>query len=62
MGTLVRLKRFLSRDENGETYECVACHASFEYQQQVCSECGGYDIRSTEWLDEQADSTPEEGT
>lgn len=55
MGTLVRLKRILTGTEaDGNRYRCVSCAATYEHQQQVCPECGGYDIRSTEWLDGQA--------
>lgn len=54
MGTLFRLKRLLTRADSAASgqYECLTCHATFAYRQQVCPECGGYDIRSTEWLDE----------
>jgi hypothetical protein len=62
VGTLVRLKRLLTGDESSKgRYECLDCRATFERRQQVCPECEGYDIRSTEWLDEQSDAhSPEE--
>ncbi|AQL42057.1 hypothetical protein BV210_04700 [Halorientalis sp. IM1011] len=50
MGTLLRLKEYLSSDQP-DRYECLACSATFERQPQVCPNCGGYDIRSKEWLD-----------
>jgi rRNA maturation endonuclease Nob1 len=55
MGTLVRLKRILTGTDgtDGSRYRCLSCAATYEHQQQVCPECGGYDIRSTEWLDGQ---------
>jgi len=55
MGTLVRLKEYLTRSDELEEgqYACLSCYETFEYQQQVCPECGGYDIRATEWLDDQ---------
>ena len=52
MGTLLRLKEYLSRDpDEDRQYECLSCQATFERQPQVCPDCGGYDIRSTEWLE-----------
>ncbi|MFB6083250.1 MAG: hypothetical protein ABEJ94_03270 [Halorientalis sp.] len=52
MGALLRLKEYLSRERATEArYECLTCHTTFERQPQVCPDCGGYDIRSTEWLE-----------
>lgn len=52
MSRLLRLKEYLSREtSDGAHYECLTCHTSFDRQPQVCPDCGGYDIRSTEWLD-----------
>lgn len=56
MSTFARIKRLLTVDSDG--YECLACNARFDRQHQVCPECGGYDIRSVEWLE--GDSPPEE--
>jgi len=60
MGTLVRLKRFLTGAESrsNEQYVCLTCHTAFEYQQQACPECGGFDIRSIRWLDERPETRP----
>ncbi|MFD1588081.1 hypothetical protein ACFR9U_13945 [Halorientalis brevis] len=61
MGALVRIKRLL-RGADGcqrRQYECLTCHATFEYRRQACPECGGYDIRSTEWLDDDERRLPE---
>lgn len=57
MGTLFRLKELLRIDQlTNEQYECLSCEATFEYQRQVCPECGGCDIRSLKWLGNADDS------
>lgn len=62
MSSLRRLKAFITRaDQDSEaTYECLTCHTRFQYQQQVCPECGGYDIQSTEWLENAEDTAPDQ--
>lgn len=64
MGTLGRLKKLLTEGERppGEQYECLSCHETFQSQRQVCPDCGGYDIRSTEWLDDQRETRPPDGS
>lgn len=52
MEGLGQLKQLLLGEKQEGAYECLACHARFEYQYQVCPECEGYDIRRTEWVDE----------
>jgi len=55
MGTLLRLKKYLTGTANPETqYVCLACESRFNAQPQVCPECGGYDIRRAEWTDTQS--------
>jgi predicted amidophosphoribosyltransferase len=51
VGTLGRLKAYFANDGSASRYECLSCRARFERQHQVCPECGGYDVRSREWLD-----------
>jgi rRNA maturation endonuclease Nob1 len=54
MGTLFRLKQYLTGTD-GRTegrYVCLSCYASFEVLHQVCPVCDGYDIRRTEWVEE----------
>jgi rRNA maturation endonuclease Nob1 len=58
VSTLLRIKRLLTRSGDGQ-YVCLACRARFDRQYQVCPECGGYDIRRTEWLDADETRPPE---
>jgi rRNA maturation endonuclease Nob1 len=62
MSGLRRLKALITwTDRDSEaTYECLACHAKFQYRHQVCPECGGFDIRSTEWLGGVDDTPPDQ--
>jgi len=62
MGTLLWLKQFLTGGTGEARYACLSCRARFERQHQVCPECGGYDIRRTEWIDKRDSSSPEKGT
>jgi rubrerythrin len=61
MGTLLRLKQYLTGTPPDAQYVCLACEARFEEQPQVCPQCGGYDIRRAEWTSTQSgESRPPE--
>lgn len=61
MERLLRLKRFLTGASAvpDDPYVCLDCESAFERRHQVCPDCGGYDIRSTEWLDRTRQSREE---
>ncbi|PSP82485.1 hypothetical protein BRC83_09300 [Halobacteriales archaeon QS_1_68_17] len=52
MDPLLHLSKLWRRGGDHEPgYECLDCGARFDRQQQVCRECGGYDIQRTEWVE-----------
>ena len=55
MSRLGAIRQLLAGRDTEATYECLACNTRFDRQYQVCPECGGYDIRHVEWLDNRSD-------
>ncbi|WP_458209186.1 hypothetical protein [Haladaptatus sp. NG-SE-30] len=50
MGILSTLRTTLfDRKDERTLYVCGGCGRSFEFQRQVCPECGGYDFTRTSW-------------
>jgi len=50
-GRWARFKRLLTSETADTPYQCQNCRAGLERQYQVCPECGGYDIRRSEWVE-----------
>ena len=51
MGTIRILRRFVTRGRADGEYVCQSCLTEFSQQCQVCPDCGGFDIRRSEWLE-----------
>jgi rRNA maturation endonuclease Nob1 len=64
VGPFVRLKQFLTGGVGGRetSYRCLTCQATFDRQPQVCPECGGFDVRRSEWIDPAETGTESEET
>ena len=55
MGVLDRAKEvsgISTADDESLPYVCLACETGFEVQHHRCPACGGFDVRSTEWVQE----------
>lgn len=50
MGVVEDLRTMVAAtpDQTGG-YQCQGCHARFETQYHVCSDCGSYRVERTEW-------------
>lgn len=60
MSRWARFKRLLTSETVDTPYQCQSCRTGLERQYQVCPECGGYDIRRSEWV-ESVDPPKEHG-
>lgn len=48
MNVVERLRRRLGR----RPYVCLGCRAALAERHHVCPDCGGYDVRRREWVEE----------
>ena len=46
-----RVQRLLGGGEGDKLYQCGKCGERFEYDRQVCSDCGSYLIQRTTYDD-----------